>query len=81
MPIGSYIAVYFIVWWICLFMVLPFKVRSQIEDGVVVPGTDPGAPTLSRIGPKMLINTGLAAVVTLLLFWALSAPWLQEYFR
>ncbi|MGL4496733.1 MAG: DUF1467 family protein, partial [Beijerinckiaceae bacterium] len=37
MPIGSLIAIYFVIWWIILFAVLPFGVRSQVEEGKVVP--------------------------------------------
>ena len=35
-------------WWIVLFLTLPFGVRSQHEDGGGAPGTDPGAPVASR---------------------------------
>ena len=37
------IAIYFTIWWIVLFAILPWGVRSQHEDGEVVAGTDPGA--------------------------------------
>ena len=37
-------ALYFILWWVVLFAVLPFGVRSQDESGEVEAGTDPGAP-------------------------------------
>jgi predicted secreted protein len=38
------IALYFICWWTTLFAVLPFGIKSQIEDGAVTGGTEPGAP-------------------------------------
>ena len=38
------IAVYFIIWWLTLFVVLPWGVRSQHESGAISPGTEPGAP-------------------------------------
>jgi predicted secreted protein len=60
--IGSALAVYFIIWWLSLFVVLPFGVRSQHEDGVVVAGSDPSAPTVSRIAGKLIVTTILAAV-------------------
>jgi len=31
-------AVYFLIWWITLFIVLPYGNRSQAEDGSVVEG-------------------------------------------
>ncbi|GLQ57740.1 DUF1467 family protein [Devosia nitrariae] len=81
MQIGSIIAVYFVVWWLCLFMVLPFKVHNQIDDGQVTPGTEPGAPALLRLWPKLLVTTALAGVLTVLLLWGISNPTLQEYWR
>ena len=81
MPIGSYIAVYFVVWWMCLFMVLPVGARSQIQDGAVVPGTEPGAPTTARLGRTIVWTTLLAAVVTASLLWVLQADWLHQYLR
>lgn len=82
MQIGTYIAIFFIVWWLCLFVVLPFRVRNQIDAGEWQPGTERGAPAgILRLWPKLLATTILAAVVTGLLLWALSTPWLQEYWR
>ena len=40
-------AIYFVLWWLVLFLTLPFGVRSQHEDGEGAPGTDPGAPSPS----------------------------------
>ena len=42
MSLTTAIAIYFIIWWIVLFAVLPWGVRSQQESGAVAPGTDPG---------------------------------------
>jgi predicted secreted protein len=69
MPIGSLIALYFIIWWVTLFAVLPFGIRSQGEMGDVVSGSDPGAPSRVRFKRIIIINSGVAAVV-LALFWA-----------
>jgi len=81
MQIGSWIAVYFIVWWMCLFAVLPIGARSQAEAGHVTPGTDPGAPAVLRLWRQILITTLVAAVVMVFLMWALSNSALQEYWR
>lgn len=77
----TYIAIYFIVWWVCLFITLPFGVRGQHEDGVVTDGTEPGAPVKTHMGRKILATTVIAAVVTLLIFWGLSNPDLQAYWN
>lgn len=81
MAIGSIIAIYFVVWWLCLFLVLPFKVRNQVDEGEWVQGTERGAPAIARLWPKFLIATLLAAIVTALLFWGTSHPLLREYWR
>jgi predicted secreted protein len=46
-----------------LFVTLPFGVRSQHEDGVGAPGTDPGAPITSGMGRKLIWTTLISAVV------------------
>ena len=40
--ISTALAIYFVLWWVVLFVTLPFGVRSQHEDGEGAPGTDPG---------------------------------------
>lgn len=61
--ISTALAIYFVLWWIVLFVTLPFGVRSQHEDGVGAPGTDPGAPIATRMGRKLIWTTVIAAVV------------------
>ncbi|WP_055049215.1 DUF1467 family protein [Devosia sp. A16] len=82
MQVGTFLAIFFVTWWICLFLVLPFKVRNQVDAGEWIQGTERGAPAgILRLWPKLLATTVLAAVVTALLLWGLTAPWLQEYWR
>jgi predicted secreted protein len=61
--ISTAFAIYFVLWWVTLFLTLPFGVRSQHEDGVGAPGTDPGAPILTRMGGKLIWTTAISAVV------------------
>ena len=49
MSLSFAIAIYLIIWWTVLFAVLPIGVRTQGEDGVVVPGTPESAPTAPRL--------------------------------
>lgn len=60
--IGSAIAIYFIIWWLVLFAVLPWGVRSQHETGAVAAGTEPGAPVMPHIGRKLIATTVVAAI-------------------
>jgi predicted secreted protein len=68
MQIGSAIAIYFIIWWLVLFAVLPFGVRSQQESGHVIEGSDPGAPARPMLLKKILI-TSLISLPLLGLVW------------
>ena len=61
--ISTWLAIYFVLWWVTLFVTLPFGVRSQHEDGVGAPGTDPGAPILTRMGHKLIWTTIISAIV------------------
>lgn len=62
-------AVFFIIWWVVLFTVLPFGVRSQLEDGHIEPGTEAGAPVAPRIGFKLLLTTAIAVLVFAIFYW------------
>ena len=57
------LALYFVIWWILLFAVLPFGVRSQTESGEVVRGSEPGAPALPALREKAIWTTLVASVV------------------
>ncbi|MES1179601.1 MAG: DUF1467 family protein [Hyphomicrobium sp.] len=57
------IAIYIFIWWTSLFAVLPFGVRTQHEEGNVVPGTPESAPAKPRLLRVAVINTILATIV------------------
>lgn len=57
------LALYFVIWWILLFAVLPFGVRSQAESGEVVAGTEPGAPSVHGLQEKAIWTTLVASIV------------------
>jgi predicted secreted protein len=64
MAITTIIAIYFIIWWVVLFAVLPWGVRSQEESGEgLVAGTDPGAPAVHKVWMKLVWTTVIASVV------------------
>lgn len=75
--ISTGLAIYFVLWWLVLFLTLPFGVRSQHEDGVGAPGTDPGAPIMARMGRKLLWTTLLSAVIFAIGMWAYYAGYLS----
>jgi predicted secreted protein len=57
------LAIYVVIWWIVLFAVLPWGVRSQHESGEMTPGTDPGAPVLTNLRLKLIWTTIVATMV------------------
>ncbi|WJR67308.1 DUF1467 family protein [Neorhizobium sp. CSC1952] len=56
-------AIYFILWWTVLFIVLPLGYRSQREDGEVTAGTVESAPAKFRGGRVVLLTTVISAVL------------------
>ena len=59
----SGLVLFIVIWWTLLFTVLPFAVRSQLEDGDIVDGSEPGAPVVSHIKRKFLITTIIATLI------------------
>ena len=71
MRIQSMIAIYFVIWWITLFMVLPFGVKNAHEAGAAVEeGHDAGAPVFHGLWRKAAVNTVISAVVFAAVYWA-----------
>jgi predicted secreted protein len=62
------IVTYLTIWWIVLFCVLPFGVRSQAEMGDVAEGTDPGAPAIPNMKKKLIWTT----IITFMVWGALA---------
>jgi predicted secreted protein len=63
MSLSLGIAIFFIIWWVVLFAVLPWGVHSQQEGGEVIPGSEPGAPAVHLVWKKLLWTTVIAGVV------------------
>ena len=63
-------AIYFVLWWLVLFMVIPFSVRTQDEARDVTLGTEASAPPH---GPshmlKVVLRTTLVTTVLFAVFY------------
>lgn len=68
MTLTSALAVYFVLWWVVLFAVLPWGVRTQDEHGEVVPGSAPSAPMRPMLVRKLIATTVVASVVFAILY-------------
>jgi predicted secreted protein len=62
-------AAYVIIWWVVIFVVLPWGVRPAAETGQ---GHDAGAPANPRILRKVLVTTAIAAVIWVGFYWAVT---------
>lgn len=67
----SLIAVFFVIWWVVLFAMLPIGLRTQDDDDDVTLGTTPSAPR----GPHMLrvvVRTTLVSLAVFGVFYGLT---------
>ncbi|MFN3132539.1 DUF1467 family protein [Roseibium sp.] len=65
MSLAFSLAIFFMMWWIILFAMLPFGMRrTQEEAGEVIPGSEASAPERPRMLRVLLMTT----VVTCVLF-------------
>ncbi|PYE86321.1 DUF1467 family protein [Phyllobacterium leguminum] len=63
MGIGSALAIYFIIWWVTLFALLPVGLRTQAEEGEITLGTTASAPARPRMGLAFLRTTIVSTVI------------------
>jgi predicted secreted protein len=81
MSLTTALATYFIIWWIVLFAVLPWGVRSQAEEGEVVEGSDPGAPAAARLWAKLGWTTLVSAAVFAVAAYLYTRGYLADLVR
>lgn len=67
MNIWTGIGIYAIIWWLVIFMVLPWGVR-RIDAEDLGKGEDPGAPEKPRMVMKLLITTVVSGVIFALVY-------------
>ena len=67
----SLFAIYFVVWWVILFAVLPVGVTAHDSSDPTLGATRGSAPDRPRMGYKVLLTTGIAAIVVAA-FWLVT---------
>ena len=68
--------VFVVIWWLVLFMVLPWGIRA-IGEADVAKGQAPSAPVKPRIATKMLITTGITMVLWGIAHMVISSGWIS----
>ncbi|MCU0829951.1 MAG: DUF1467 family protein [Rhizobiaceae bacterium] len=66
------IAIYFVVWWTVLFAVMPFGVRTQADEGKIVPGTAGGAPIRPHFAKAALRSTIASSILFAGFYWLVA---------
>jgi predicted secreted protein len=74
MPIATGLAMYFVIWWISLFLVLPWRAEPDPTPGE---GHASSAPRHPHLAKKLLINTILAAVLWLIVYALVQSGWIS----
>ena len=71
MTITAAAVLFAVIWFLVLFVVLPIGVRTQGEDGAVVPGTPASAPAEAGLRRKLAWVTAIAVAL-----WAALAAFI-----
>jgi predicted secreted protein len=67
MSIVSAIVLFLVIWFMVMFVALPFREQSQAEAGEIEPGTHAGAPANFNLGRKVKLVTMISAVLWVLI--------------
>ena len=74
MGLISGIFVYFLIWWVVLFAVLPWGV--QVPDNPE-PGHAPSAPINPHLALKFIVTTAVSAVIWVIVWYVLNSGWIS----
>ena len=70
------LAVYLVLWWLTLFMVLPFGVK-RVDPDELLPGEDPGAPAKPMLLKKFIITTLVSLVFFAIFYLIYESGWVN----
>jgi len=74
----SILAIYFILWWLVLFTVLPWGSTSPHEAGAYTEtGHAASAPINPRLLRKFAITTIVSAMIFLAVYWPIEQEWIS----
>ncbi|MCI2400371.1 DUF1467 family protein [Aliiroseovarius subalbicans] len=76
MTITAAIVLYAVIWFMTMFLTLPVRLRTQGDEGEVMPGTHAGAPANFRLKRTMLIVTAIATVLWIVIAGIILSGWI-----
>lgn len=77
MSATSAFAIYVIIWWLILFMVLPFGAKPKIEQAGIDEGHDAGAPARPMMLYKILATTVVSLIVFGIFYFSYTSGYLD----
>lgn len=77
MAITSAIVLFAVVWFMTFFIVLPLRMKTQGDAGVVVPGTHKSAPADFVVARKAKITTMVALPIWAVLVVVILSGWIS----
>ena len=67
MSVTSAFVLFAVIWFLTFLIVIPFKIKTQGDMGVVLKGTQAGAPEVHDLRKKAKITTGVSLILWLLI--------------
>lgn len=67
MSVTSAFVLFAVIWFLTFLIVIPFKIKTQGDVGVVLKGTQAGAPEVHDLRKKAIITTGVSLILWLLI--------------
>lgn len=77
MGITSAIVLYAVIWFMVFFVALPIRLKTQGDEGNVVPGTHAGAPEVHHLKKKAVITTVVALVIWAIVVAIVMSEWIS----
>ncbi|MCB1341266.1 MAG: DUF1467 family protein [Pseudooceanicola sp.] len=72
----SAIVLYVVIWFLCFFVALPVRTKTQGDVGRVEPGTHAGAPEVHHLKRKALIVSLVALVIWAAVAGTILSGWI-----
>ncbi len=77
MSITSAIVLFAVTWFMVLFVALPIGLRTQGDEGEIVPGTHAGSPASTNMWRTARWVTAISVVIWIALFVVITSNWIS----